>query len=131
MIVVDASVLLMVVAHSDGVFDQATARLNGEVSAAPHVIDLETTNALKRLERFELLDPESAKSAVADLLLMPILRYGHRPLLARSWELRRNLSIYDASYVALAELLDAPLVTADSAFTKAPGIQCEVELLTP
>ncbi|MBK5233365.1 MAG: type II toxin-antitoxin system VapC family toxin [Thermoleophilia bacterium] len=131
MIVVDASVLLFAVAYSGGIFDRATERLNEETSAAPHLIDLETTNALKRLERLKVLDPEAAQSAVADVFLMPVLRYDHRPLLARSWELRRNLSIYDASYVALAELLDAPLVTADSAFTKAPGIRCEVELLTP
>ena len=60
----------------------------------------------------------------------PINRHAHDPLLARCWELRENVTPYDASYVALAEALRVPLLTADARLANAPGIRCEVELLT-
>jgi len=61
---------------------------------------------------------------------VPLRRAPHRPLLDRCWELRENLSAYDAAYVALAELLDAVLLTADARLAKAPGPRCRVELLS-
>lgn len=129
MIVVDSSVLVFAVAYSGAVFELASSMLKEETVAAPHLIDLETLNAIKQLERGGFIDPPSAEASAIDAFLMPVLRYDHRPLVARSWELRHNLSIYDASYVALAEMLKVPLVTADSAFAETPGINCEVQLL--
>lgn len=64
-----------------------------------------------------------------DLSMIRIERSPHLPLLARCWELRHNLTVYDASYVALAELLGAPLLTGDARLAAAPGIRCDVELL--
>jgi predicted nucleic acid-binding protein len=68
--------------------------------------------------------------ALDDLLALPVERASHRPLLARCWELRDNLSVYDAAYVALAEALGTPLLTADARLAKAPGLKCAVEVLS-
>jgi len=67
--------------------------------------------------------------ARSDLRRLPVERVSHRLLMERCWELRDNVTVYDAVYVALAELLDAPLVTADGKLAKAPGIRCDVEVL--
>jgi predicted nucleic acid-binding protein len=61
--------------------------------------------------------------------LLPLRRYPHGPLLSRIWELRDNLTVYGAAYVALAEALDAPLLTVDARLARAPGVRCQVELL--
>ena len=119
----------MALTNSGNAFDQVASFLNGSRPAAPHLIDLEAANAIKRLERNGMLDPTTAEAMVRDASLMPIRRFDHRLLLGRCWQLRHNLSAYDASYVALSELLDAPLITADSALASAPGIRCEVHLL--
>jgi predicted nucleic acid-binding protein len=66
---------------------------------------------------------------MADLQALRLRRVEHRPLVARAWQLRGNLTIYDAMYVALAELLDAPLVTSDGRLAGAPGARCPVEVL--
>jgi len=66
---------------------------------------------------------------VSDLADVGIRRYPHRALLPRIWELRHNVTPYDAAYVALAEVLDAPLLTADARLADASGIRCAVELL--
>ncbi len=68
--------------------------------------------------------------ALTDLADLPMARVSHRPLLRRCWELRDNLTVYDAAYVALAESLDATLVTADARLARAPGVRCAVELLS-
>ena len=70
-----------------------------------------------------------ADQAILDLAGLPIERYPHVALLSRVWKLRHNLTPYDASYVALAEVLGAPLLTADARLAGAPGLRCEVELL--
>lgn len=70
-----------------------------------------------------------AELAIQDLLAMPLDRAAHQPLLARCWELRDNVTVYDAAYVALAEALGLPLVTADGRLARAPGPRCPIELL--
>jgi predicted nucleic acid-binding protein len=75
------------------------------------------------------LDTRRAELALADLVDIPVQRAPHRPLLARCWELRANLTVYDAAYVALAEALDAVLLTGDARLVKAPGPRCRIELL--
>ncbi|MFT4035810.1 MAG: type II toxin-antitoxin system VapC family toxin [Patulibacter sp.] len=128
MIVVDASVLIVALADDGQAGDAARQRLRGETLAAPELIDLEVTSVLRRKERAGSLPQRRAALALADLADLPIERAAHRALLPRCWELHSNLTVYDAAYVALAELLDAPLLTGDRRLARAPGIGCRVEL---
>lgn len=77
------------------------------------------------------LDDRRATLALRDLHEIPLRRAPHRALLARCWQLRGNLTVYDASYVALAEALDVTLLTADTRLASAPGLRCEMEVLGP
>jgi predicted nucleic acid-binding protein len=126
--VVDASVLIPALGGAE---DGGAARelLAGELLAAPEVIDLEVASAFRRAVRSGAVDGEEARRALFDLSRLPLARASHTPLLSRIWELRDNLSAYDAAYVALAELIAAPLVTSDGAFMRAPGIRCEIDLV--
>jgi predicted nucleic acid-binding protein len=129
-IVTDAAVLVAVFVD-DGVWgDTARARLRGEELAAPEVVDLEVTSALRGLVRVGKVDERRAREALADLRDLSLRRASHRHLLTRCWDLRDNLRAYDASYVALAELLGATLVTADARVSRAPQIMCAVEVLS-
>lgn len=129
MIVVDASVLAPALGD-DGV-DGAAARgrLTGQALAAPELVDLETVSVIRALARIGKISPARASRAVADLAEIPLARAPHRHLIGRCWQLRENLTPYDAAYVALAELLGASLVTADERLSRAAGIRCEVELV--
>lgn len=129
MIVVDASVLVTALADDGPDGERARSRLGGERLAAPHVIDLEVVSAWRRLAAAGHIAPRRATLAMADLQSLRLERISHRPLLARCWELRGNLSVYDAAYVALAELLDAALLTADVRLSKAAGPRCPIEVL--
>lgn len=129
MIVVDASVLAPALADDGPDGRTARTRLAGESLTAPELVDLETASVLRRLVRARLLTLARAQSALLDLTELPMQRAAHRALLRRCWQLRDNLTIYDAAYVALAELLDVPLVTADARLADAPGIRCAVEQL--
>ena len=130
MIVVDASVLAPALADDGDDGDRARERLRGEQLAAPELIDLEVVSTLRRAARAKRLDPQRSLQAVADLADLPLRRVPHLPLLGRVWELRDNLSAYDASYVALAEALDTVLVTADGRIERASGINCEIAVLS-
>ncbi len=98
--------------------------------AAPALVDLEVVSVLRRASRGGSLEERRAGQALADLLVLPLRRGPHGPLLARIWELRDNLTAYAAAYVAMAEALEAPLLTADARLPHATGIRCEVELIT-
>ena len=125
MIVIDASVLATALGD-DGQDGQDTReRLAGEELAAPEIVDLEVMSVWRRT----LADERRATLALADLADLPLRRAPHRPLLGRCWELRHNLTPYDAAYVALAEALDVALVTADARLSRATGIRCAVEVL--
>jgi predicted nucleic acid-binding protein len=128
-IVVDASVLAPALADDGSGGDRARARLAGETIAAPELIDLEVVSVVRRAARAGRLDDRRSAQALADLTALPLRRAPHLPLLERVWALRENLTVYDAAYVALAETIGAPLLTADSALVDAPGIRCPVELL--
>ena len=130
MIVVDASVLATALADDGGDGDRFRARLRGETLSAPELIDPEVASVFRRRQASGFLDERRAALALADLIDLPVQRVTHRPLLARGWELRHNLTAYDAMYVVLAELLDAPLLTADRRLGSAPGVRCAVEVLT-
>lgn len=129
MIVVDASVIVTGLADDGPDGDRVRERLRGERLVAPHVIDLEVTSAWRRLRAAGLLDDRRALLALADLEVLRLDRAPHGPLLARCWALRDNLTMYDAAYVALAELVEAPLLTGDARLASAPGIRCVVEVI--
>jgi predicted nucleic acid-binding protein len=95
----------------------------------PHLIDLEAAHALRRLDALDLVDADRAEVALEQLLLMPLSRYPHEVLLPRIWQLRHNLSAYDAAYVALAEALGTKVLTCDARLAAAPGCAHVVELL--
>lgn len=129
MIVVDASVLAPALGDDDADGDRFRTRLRGESLAAPELVDLEVASVLRRQQGAGRLDDRRAAQALADLIALPMQRVSHRPLLPRSWELRANLTVYDAAYVALAELLGLTLVTADRRLARAPGIRCSLDVL--
>lgn len=95
----------------------------------PHLIDVEVAQVLRRYARLGDADPERCRMALIDLASMPLTRYPHDFLLPRVWELRNNLTAYDAIYVALAEILDAPLLTRDQRLSNAPGHRAQIELV--
>lgn len=104
-----------------------TEALLGPELAAPTLVAFEAANIIRRHELAGLVSPDQAAQAHADLLDLAIELWPYEILAARAWELRRNLSSYDASYVALAELLGARLVTLDRRISRAPGLRCNVE----
>jgi len=129
-IVVDASVVAPALGSDETEGDRARDRLRGEQLVAPEVIDVEVMSTLRRAARAKQLDRRRSAQALADLAALPMQRVPHLPLLGRVWELRDNLSAYDACYVALAEALGAVLLTADGRIKRATGVRCEVALLS-
>lgn len=129
MLVVDASVLAVALADDDVDGDRARARLRGESLAAPDLLDVEVTSVLRGRLAGGHLDVRRAELALADLLDLPLRRVPARHLVGRCWELKDNLTIYDGAYVALAEALEVPLLTADTKLAKAPGTRCRIEIL--
>jgi len=95
---------------------------------APHLLDLEVTQVLRRLVREGAISAQRAEAAVRDLLDLRITRYPHFLLLPEIWRRRNNVSAYDAAYVVLAENLGAALVTRDGRLASAPGHAAIVEL---
>ena len=130
MIVVDASVLAPALADDGVDGDRARARLRDQALTAPELIDLEVASVFRRLSRAGQLPARRSEMALSDLLELPLKRVSHRPLLRRCWGLRETLTTYDAAYVALAETLDLVLVTADLRLSRAPGLRCDVEVLS-
>jgi predicted nucleic acid-binding protein len=130
LIVVDASALAGALVESSPAAARAAQRLDDDRDQhAPALIDLEIVSMVRRwLRRGELVESR-AEQALDDLAAHPLQRYTHVALLPRMWELRHNLTPYDAAYVALAELLGAILLTADSRLANAPGPRCTIELL--
>jgi predicted nucleic acid-binding protein len=128
-IVVDASVLAVALGDDGTDGRRARNRLADEVLVAPELVGLEVVSVWRRHVAAKLMTVRRATAAVTDLEGLPLRRSSHRPLLDRIWELRHGLTPYDAAYVALAELLDVVLVTADARLTRAPGVRCEIEAI--
>jgi len=98
-----------------------------ETLHAPHLLDVEVTRVLRRAERARLVSAERAREALRALVDLDVERHDHGPLFVRAWELRGNCTAYDAVYVALAEGLDAPLLTLDKRLAATPGSRAQVE----
>jgi predicted nucleic acid-binding protein len=130
LIVIDASVVANAVGDDGLAGRTARARIAAASQwSAPDLVDVETVSVLRRRWRAGDLSARRFRSAVADLLALPITRFPTGPLMTRAYELRANVTPYDATYVALAEGLACPLVTADTRLARAPGIRCVVDVL--
>lgn len=125
MIVVDASAALSAVLNAG----PARRALAGEQLHAPHLIDSEVANGLRRRVAAQALSATAGWHALNAWRSLGMTRYPVLGLLDRVWELRDNVSAYDASYVALAELLNCHLLTADGRLSRAPGIRCAITVL--
>jgi predicted nucleic acid-binding protein len=129
MIVLDASVLVELLLGTERGRSIAARVADPAVALhVPHLADLEVIQALRRYVAAGDLDTESAASAVETLHLLDLERHAHEPLLDRVWKLRRNLTAYDAVYVALAEALETTLLTCDRRLARAPGLGRRVEV---
>jgi predicted nucleic acid-binding protein len=129
LIVVDASVVAPALGDDGPDGDRARSRLRGERLVAPHLIDLEVPSVWRRQLAAGLIDLRRVALAVEDLLSMPLRRAPHDALLHRCWQLRDTMTMYDAAYVALAEALGAPLLTADRRLSRATGARCDIEIV--
>ncbi len=131
MIVVDASVLANVVGDDSDVGKAVRARLAAAGDAtAPDLVDVETVAVLRKRWMAQDLSDRRFRSAVDDLLALPIVRYPTGPLMVRAFELRANVTAYDATYVALAEGLGCTLLTADARLARSSAVTCAVEVLS-
>jgi predicted nucleic acid-binding protein len=130
MIVIDASAILDVLLRTS-VAKDVEARLSaaGQTIHAPYLLDVEVAQVIRRRAIFGNIDSKRGLAALSDLSSMPIRRYPHEFLLPRVWELRNNLTAYDAVYVALAEAIDAPLLTRDRRITNAAGHHAQIEVV--
>jgi predicted nucleic acid-binding protein len=128
-IVVDTSVLAPALADDGPDGDVARKRIAGQALLAPEIVDLEVASVLRRQCASGVLTVDRAAAALTDLVQLRMRRVAHRWLLPRCWELRSNLTTYDASYVALAESMELVLVTGDSRLAHAPGVRCDVDLV--
>jgi predicted nucleic acid-binding protein len=128
-LVVDASVLAPVVADAGPDGSRFRGRLRGEVIAGPDLLRIEVTSVVRRHVLAGRLTLDQAEAAIHDVLHLPVRVFPTEPLLLRAWDLRDNLSAYDACYVALAEALETPLLTADRRLANAPGFRCPIEVI--
>jgi predicted nucleic acid-binding protein len=125
-VVCDASAVVALLLDGGHAGRWATAALTGTDLAAPSLIGFEAANIIRRHERGGLISPDQAAQAHTDLLELTIEEWPYELLAGRAWELRHNLSMYDASYVAVAEHLSSTLVTLDQRISAAPGVRCTV-----
>jgi predicted nucleic acid-binding protein len=128
MLVVDTSAILQALAALDpapGLVERLVA--DGDLHG-PHLIDTELLHALRRLVLNREISDERAADTRSDFEELALVRYPHAPLSDRVWELRHNMTAYDATFVALAEVLRVPLVTCDARLASAPGHGAEIEL---
>lgn len=130
MIVLDASSLLEFLQNTP------TGRQVGERIAdpglalhIPHLADIEVAQALRRQVRNRAITAAEGEEALVNLRQMDMVRHAHLPLLVMVWRMRENLSAYDAVYVALAEVLEATLLTCDARLARAPGVRARVEVI--
>lgn len=129
MLIVDASCLYEVVADAERAEHVRVRLASDPDQAAPHVIDAEVLGIVRRDHLLGRLDATAARQAVEDVRDWPGERFGHRALLERAWGLRDAVRSWDALYVALAEALDATLLTLDERLARARGPVCPIEVV--
>jgi predicted nucleic acid-binding protein len=130
MLVVDTSAVLEAIAALDpapGLIERLAQ--DGDLHG-PHLIDTELLHALRRLNINDQISNERAEDARSDFAELALVRYPHQPLNDRVWELRNNVTAYDATFIALAEALSAPLVTCDARLASTPGHRAQIELFS-
>jgi predicted nucleic acid-binding protein len=128
-IVLDASAAVdALLWRSAGARIQERLEAPDETIHAPHGLDLEVLTAFRRLALAEVMTSQRAQLAVDDFAALRVVRYPHWAFIDRIWELRHNLSCFDAAYIALAEMLESPLVTSDARLGRVPGLRARVEV---
>lgn len=130
MIVIDASAvieMLLGLDQAEAVIDRAFSK--NETLHAPYLLDVEVAQVIRRYWRSGDVTAARGEDALRDLADLPIQRYPHEPLLGRMWQLRNNVTAYDAAYISLAEGLDAGLLTLDKALARIPGVRAVVEVI--
>jgi predicted nucleic acid-binding protein len=129
MIVLDASAVLEVLLQTSAGAPMTARLLDPAASLhAPHLLDLEVAQVLRRFVNQGKVDAQRAEQALHDYRALPLERYSHDLLLSRIWQLRHNLTAYDAAYVALAEVLGATILTRDGPISRAPGHSAKIEV---
>lgn len=127
MIVLDSSAALDLVLANGRRGLWVAERIQGETVHAPHVIDIEVANVLRRLSLAHRITRPFGRRALSDFVALRMTRYPHVPLLSRIWQLSSNAYAADAAFLALAEALSAPLVTTDQPLARTPGTRATVE----
>jgi predicted nucleic acid-binding protein len=125
-VVCDASAVVALLLDSGADGRWAAHELTGVELVAPTLLAFEAANVIRRSELVGTISADQASQAHDDLVALTIEYWPYELLLPRVWELRHNLSSYDASYVCLAELIGAPLITLDRRIARAPGLRCSV-----
>ena len=130
MIVVDASAMLEVLLRTPDAHAVEKRLFDpDETLHAPHLLDVEVAQVVRRYAANGEIDGARGGAVLDDLAVFPVRRYPHDVLLPRVWQLRNNLTAYDAVYIALAEALGAPLLTRDRRLARAAGHRATVELV--
>lgn len=130
MIVVDSSIILEILLRTKsahGIEKKIFSR--GQTLHAPHLIDIEIAQVIRRYTLAGHVTPERGSQAIEDLMDLRMSKYTHDILLPRIWELRTNMTAYDAAYVALAEILDSPLLTRDAKLARSVGSSAKIQLI--
>ena len=129
MIVADASILANAIGDDGSDGDAARSALSGNDLSIPDLADVEVVSVLRRRWLAKTMNARRFATAVRDLASLPADRYPVLPFMPRAYELRSNVSPYDATYVALAEQLDCQLITADARLAHAHGPHCPIVVL--
>jgi predicted nucleic acid-binding protein len=130
MIVIDSSAIVHSLVASD-VDPKLLALVADEPMHAPHLLDFEVASSLRRLALGSKVSDDRAKEALDDYVSLTVERYDVSPLLEPIWRLRHNVTVYDASYVVLAQALDCPLVTSDAKLIPAKKLDVDVRVYPP
>lgn len=127
-LILDSSALVAMLVDAGAAGGWVAANAEGMAIAAPELALFEAANILRRLQLTDGLSAVEATLAHQDLLALPLQLWPYAPLAARAWALRDNVTVYDAAYVALAEMLQAPLVTLDARLARASGPRCPIRI---
>ena len=129
MIVIDASAVVDLLISGPGTPAVAARLRKARSCAAPHLLDAEVGQVIRRMEHAGTITLAEAQTAFVDLAALPITRYAHGTFLPHAFDLRANATMFDALYLVLAEALGIPLVTRDQALRSIPGHRARVEVI--